>query len=140
WIDDRDMNGARWKAAPGAVQLEGALEHIERPHGMAQVHHGCAAINREDGALHGTDVGILDAEIREQRDDAARLHAAMLSAGRRQNKEPPGGAALIKNLRSSSRASPAPELPSSSRGYPRRGPPSSAAWQRYWRRSGAPSG
>src|SRR5207302_3166774 len=79
-IDDRDMHGSERKTSPGGVEQKGALQHREGTHPVADVDHGSSGMHSKDGALHRADVGIVEAEVREQCHDAARLHAAMLSA------------------------------------------------------------
>src|SRR2546425_628463 len=138
-----DMDRSGRKAAPGAVEEERALEDGKGPHAVGDVDHGCLHKHGKDGPLHGADVRVLEPEVGQQRHDAARLHAAMLSADERagtKEKSRPTGRLLLQPLRLSSPASTAPARPTSSPECRRRAPRWSAAWRRYWPRSAAPSG
>src|SRR2546422_2381778 len=96
---------------------------------MGYVDQRGPGMHRQDGALHRADIGVIEAEVGEQRHDTARLHAAMLSAAGRPEPTPPknkraaprGGSCLAFRL--SNRASTAPVRPASFPGCLRRAPP-----------------
>jgi hypothetical protein len=71
-IDHGQVNGPRWEEAVGGLQREGAAPDVLGRNRVGEVNDPGSGVDRQDHALDDPDVGILDAEVGQQRDDPAR--------------------------------------------------------------------
>src|SRR6476646_782199 len=62
-IHHHDVDGVGRKVAIRLGDGEGAVEHVEGLHGVADVHQADVRIHVEDDALHGAHVMIVQSEI-----------------------------------------------------------------------------
>jgi hypothetical protein len=68
-IDDGQMDGPLREIGGGTTEDPGPRSHVLRSDQMAQVHQARLRGDPQDHALHHPDVAVLQAEVREQRDD-----------------------------------------------------------------------
>ena len=71
-IDHGQVNGPRREEAVGGLQRDGAAPDVLRRNRVGEVHDPGRRVDRQDHALDDPDVGVLDTEVGQQRDDPAR--------------------------------------------------------------------
>jgi hypothetical protein len=71
-IHDREMHGAAREEAPRGLEEQGRAADVLRRHCVGQIDEPDPGMDREDDALDDTSVGVLEPEVGEQSDHAAR--------------------------------------------------------------------
>jgi hypothetical protein len=69
-IHDREMHGAGGKEPPRRLEEQRRPPDVLRRHCMAQVDELGSGVDREENALQRADVGVIEAEVGQQGDDA----------------------------------------------------------------------
>src|SRR5581483_7320451 len=70
-VHNHHVHGSGWKVRVSLRQRERTIEHVERLHGMANVHDLGFRNDVQDHALHGADKMVVESKVGSKRNDAA---------------------------------------------------------------------
>ena len=85
-IHDREMHCPRRKESPGRREQEGRAPHVLGRHRVREIDEPRLRIDREEDALDRPDVSVVEPEVGEEGDDAARAAGARSAAARHRSR------------------------------------------------------